>query len=235
MRSTVNADPASCVLLETKAVTRRDERSQATLLNPTDLTLRAGDSVSLSGSSGSGKSVLLRTLALLDAPDSGEILWKGLPVSSAKVPQYRSRVCYLAQRPALIDGTVEDNLRFPYSLKTWRSRTFDLNVVRALLDHAGKPQSFLSKIAADLSGGEAQIASLVRALQLDPQVLLLDEPTAALDPASVTDVEALIRAWFDRGSDHAYIWVSHDHQQALRMSTTRLTMNAGVLTGHQGL
>jgi putative ABC transport system ATP-binding protein len=84
----------------------------------------------------------------------------------------------------LLEGTVEDNLRFPYSLKASRHLLFSLDKVRALLDRAGKGTGFLAKTAGDLSGGEAQVVSLIRTLQLDPDVLLLDEPTAALDPVS---------------------------------------------------
>lgn len=218
-------------LIETRALTRRDERRQTLLLQPTDFSLNRADRVSITGSSGSGKSVFLRALALLDAPSSGQVLWNGQPIANTEIPHYRSHISYLSQRPALIEGTVEDNLRFPFSLKTLRQRRFDLAAVTALLEHAGKTQEFLGKNAADLSGGEAQVASLIRTLQLNPEVLLLDEPTAALDPTSSRDVEALINAWFGADSDRAYIWVSHDLEQARRMSEIHLQMSAGVLSG----
>jgi len=217
-------------LIEAKALLRLDERHQAALLQPTDFQLYPGDRVAITGASGSGKSVLLRALALLDAPTSGQVLWHNQAIAHARIPTYRSRVCYLSQRPALLEGTVEDNLRFPYSLATWRHLTFDRQKVCALLAHGRKAPDFLSKNAGDLSGGEAQVLALIRTLQSDPDVLLLDEPTAALDPASSSEVEALIRAWFDSSSAHAYIWVSHDHEQARRMSTRQLHMDAGVLS-----
>lgn len=217
-------------LIETKALTRMDDRRQTPLLHPTDFQLHQADRVSITGSSGSGKSVFLRALALLDAPTSGQILWHNQLIPNAKIPEYRSRICYLSQRPALIEGTVEDNLRFPYTLKALHHLSFNLEAVQALLAHAGKPPDFLKKTAGDLSGGESQVVSLIRTLQLDPDVLLLDEPTAALDPASSREVEALINAWFDSRNAHAYIWVSHDHEQAQRMSSTHLHMGAGVLT-----
>ena len=218
-------------LIETHALTRRDERRQTLLLQPTDFSLNRADRVSITGSSGSGKSVFLRALALLDAPTSGQVLWNGQPIANTEIPHYRSHISYLSQRPALIEGTVEDNLRFPFSLKTLRQRRFDLAAVTALLEHAGKTPGFLGKNAADLSGGEAQVASLIRTLQLNPEVLLLDEPTAALDPTSSRDVEALINAWFAADNARAYIWVSHDLEQARRMSEIHLQMSAGVLSG----
>jgi putative ABC transport system ATP-binding protein len=218
-------------LIQTRALTRVDERREVALLQPTDFTLHAGDRVSITGSSGSGKSVFLRALALLDTPTSGQILWNGQPIANAQMPHYRSHISYLSQRPALLEGTVEDNLRFPFSLKTLRKRHFDRASVITLLEHAGKAPDFLAKHALDLSGGESQVVSLIRTLQLDPEVLLLDEPTAALDPASSRDVEALIDAWFAADNARAYVWVSHDLDQARRMSDIHLQMIAGVLDG----
>jgi putative ABC transport system ATP-binding protein len=218
-------------LIETRALTRMDERRHVALLQPTDFTLNAADRVSITGSSGSGKSVFLRALALLDAPSSGQILWNGQPIGNAQIPHYRCHISYLSQRPALLDGTVEDNLRFPFSLKTSRKRRFDLATVTTLLGHAGKTPDFLAKRAADLSGGESQVVSLIRTLQLSPEVLLLDEPTAALDPTSSREVEALIDAWFAGDRARACIWVSHDLDQARRMSNIHLQMSAGVLSG----
>ena len=149
-------------LIETRALARMDERRQVPLLQPTDFTLNAGDRVSITGSSGSGKSVFLRALALLDAPSSGQVLWNGQPISNAEIPHYRCHISYLSQRPALLEGTVEDNLRFPFSLKTSRKRRFELAAVTTLLGHAGKAPDFLEKSAADLSGGESQVVSLIR-------------------------------------------------------------------------
>lgn len=227
--------PCAELLIEARTLSRLDPHGSVQLLKPTDFKLRGGDRVAITGSSGSGKSVFLRTLALLDAPSSGEIRWRNQPVSNPQIPHYRSRICYIAQRPALLDGTVEDNLRFPYSLKTLSHQRFDVQRACNLLKQAGKPESFLQKTASDLSGGESQVVSLIRAIQLDPQVLLLDEPTAALDPQSSREVESLVSGWIEsEGPSRAYIWVSHDHEQARRMSNIRLQMHAGVLSdaGH---
>ena len=94
-------------LIETRALTRMDERRHVALLQPTDFTLNAVDRVSITGSSGSGKSVFLRALALLDAPTSGQVLWNGQPIANTEIPHYRSHISYLSQRPALTEGGVE--------------------------------------------------------------------------------------------------------------------------------
>jgi len=221
---------AEAVLLEARQLCRVDLQTQATLLAPTDLSLHAGERVALIGASGSGKSVLLRALALLDAPSSGEVLWLGEPVTAPRIPYFRSCACYLTQRAALVEGNVMENLRLPFTLKHNRDKRFDAATAAGLLELAGKPRRFLDKAGSDLSGGEAQLVALVRALLLAPQVLLLDEPTSALDPQSVAAVETLVMNWLDASPDaRAFLWITHDHAQARRVSTRTLTMDQGTL------
>jgi putative ABC transport system ATP-binding protein len=217
-------------LVETHGVSRRDQLRGNTLLTPTDFTLAAGERLAINGPSGSGKSVFLRTLALLDPLDAGYIAWHGRPVERAAIPRYRRSVAYIRQRPAMLDGTVEDNLRYPYALHVYRDVRFDRERAAALASQAGRGADFLAKQASELSGGEAQIAALIRVLQLDPEVLLLDEPTASLDPQASREIEALVTGWFDAGrAARAYLWVSHDPTQAARMSERALSMRAGTL------
>jgi putative ABC transport system ATP-binding protein len=216
-------------LVATHGVERRDAASRAVLLQPTDFALYGGERAAITGPSGSGKSVFLRTLALLDACDAGSVTWRGERIARAGIPAYRRRVAYIAQRPAMLGGTVEDNLRYPFTLKTYRDAQFDREAATRLAQAAGRGAGFLDKFAGDLSGGEAQIAAVVRTLQLTPDVLLLDEPTASLDPASARSIEALVSAWFDADAARACIWVSHDPEQARRVATRHLSMNAGVL------
>ncbi|KVZ87836.1 ATP-binding cassette domain-containing protein [Burkholderia ubonensis] len=223
-------------LIDALGVTRRDARSGKILLAPTDFSLPAGARVAITGPSGSGKSVMLRALALLDPLDGGRVLWRGRPIRRSAIPRYRRSVAYLRQRPAQTDGTVESQLRYPYSLAVYRDLTFDRARAEQLAARAGRGADFLDKRASELSGGEAQIAALLRVLQLDPDVLLLDEPTSALDPDSTRAIEALVGAWFDAAPDaRAYLWISHDPAQAARIGTLRVTMQAGVLSAAQAM
>jgi putative ABC transport system ATP-binding protein len=224
-------------LLKASGVTRRDPARDITLLHPTGFTLYEGDRVSITGPSGSGKSVFLRALALLDAVDGGVVTLRGHAIARAGIPAYRRRVAYIAQRPAMLDGSVEDNLRYPFSLHAYRDARFDRTRATQLASAAGRSSDFLDRRVSDLSGGEAQIAALLRVLQLDPEVLLLDEPTSSLDPASAQAIESLVEAWFAVHPARASIWISHDPVQARRVSTRHLTMQAGHLdepsTGQQ--
>lgn len=211
---------------------RRDARTGTTLLLPTTFSVRPGDRIALTGPSGAGKSVLLRALALLDPLDDGHVTWHGETVTAHAIPTYRCQVAYVRQRPALLPGTVEDNLRLPFQLRArHRSAGFDRSTALALLAGAQRDASFLDKPAADLSGGEAQIAALVRTLQTSPTLLLLDEPTAALDPASARAIEALLQHWFAQAPDrHAWMWITHDPAQAARIGHRHWRVEAGRLS-----
>jgi UDP-glucose/iron transport system ATP-binding protein len=218
-------------IAQADGIVRRDAlHDNRTLLQPTDFALEGGDRVAITGPSGSGKSVLMRALALLDPLHGGCMRWHGEAVSRTAIPRYRRAIAYIRQRPALLDGSVEDNLRYPFSLHVYRDVHFDQARVETLALRAGRGPDFLERQASELSGGEAQIVALIRVLQLAPEVLLLDEPTASLDPESTLATEALINAWFDDApATRAWVWVSHDLAQAARVGRRQLTMRAGVL------
>lgn len=180
------------------------------------------------GPSGSGKTLLLRAMAALDPLDAGQIRWNGQRVRGTLVPSFRRSVVYLHQRATLLEGTVEDNLREPYSLRIHQDSRFDCQRIEAWLAELGRSGSFLTKLHRDLSGGEAQLVALLRAIQLDPQVLLLDEPTSALDREASAAVEQLVELWFaDRTEERATVWVSHDGDQADRVASSLLRVQDG--------
>lgn len=201
------------------------------LLNQISLSVHGGDRLALVGPTGSGKTLLLRSLAMLDPVDAGEIRWQGKRVPGNEIPEFRSRVIYLHQRPALVEGTVEDNLRQPFSLQVHKKKPFRRERIVELLESLGRDESFLSKQQSDLSGGEAQLTALLRAIQLDPRILLLDEPTAALDSKATDMVETLVGQWLDeQPARRATAWVTHDREQARRISPTVLQIHDGKLS-----
>ncbi len=200
------------------------------LLRDISLTIRSGQCRAVTGPSGSGKSLLLRALALLDPLAGGEIRWGDQIPRRREIPVFRSRVIYLHQRPSLREGTVEENCRFLFSMNVHQAKRFERKRLVQWLDALGRTEAFLSKPIAQLSGGELQLTAIMRAIQLDPNVLLLDEPTAALDAAATSAVETLIKQWLDADpGQRALLWVTHDRDQASRIATNMLRIAAGKL------
>ncbi|MHC4403564.1 MAG: ABC transporter ATP-binding protein [Planctomycetota bacterium] len=220
----------SPVLLEAHRIGRRRPDGQGWLLEEVSFELRAGHRLAVVGPSGSGKTLFLRSLVLLDRLDEGEIRWLGRPIHRHEVPGLRRQVIYLHQRPALWEETVEDALRQPFSLALHRGRRFDRTEVVRRLQELGRDEAFLTKPLRDLSGGERQITALLRGIGLDPMVLLLDEPTAALDGSATQAVEALVGRWVAESPEpRALVWISHDETQAGRVADTTLRMQSGRL------
>ncbi len=188
---------------------------EKTLISGLSLALRPGEVVALTGPSGCGKTTLLRALAGLADPASGTVHFKGGEAGRNGWPVYRRQVLLVTQKPVLCEGSVEENLRRPF---TYRHAPGPFPRDRALawlkqlrLDGG----SFLGARARDLSVGEQQRVCLVRALLLEPAVLLLDEPTSALDAKVVLEVEEVLREEAHvRGL--AALMVTHHREQAVR-------------------
>ncbi|CAD5979684.1 Putative ABC transporter ATP-binding protein YjkB [Planktothrix tepida] len=183
-----------------------------------NLALSPGVCLGLVGATGTGKTLLLRTLAGLDPIDKGEIKLGNRPLNQCYMPQYRSFVIYLHQRPILLEGTVETNLKSVYNLSIHRQKSYNSQRVENWFLDLGRSPNFLQQSAQNLSGGETQLVALIRALQLDPLVLLLDEPTASLDPRTTEQVESLIQRWLTENPERACIWTSHDSKQLHRVT-----------------
>jgi putative ABC transport system ATP-binding protein len=219
------------ILLQAKGLARRHPTAGQWLLDHISLEIRAGDRAVVSGPSGAGKTLLLRAVSMLDPIDAGAVLWPDRPISREAVPGFRASVIYCHQRPAMLAATVEESLRRPFALKTHCAKKFDRPWILERLARLGRQVSFLEQPVANLSGGEMQLVALLRALQLAPQILLLDEPTAALDPKTSAEVEELVVDWIEKAPDaRALIWVSHDVEQGDRVATRKIYMESGRIT-----
>ena len=195
-----------------------------TLCRDLDIALAPGERLALAGASGTGKTRVLRCLAALDTPPGMQLEWQGKPLIPADIPAFRARHIYLSQKPALPEGSVDEALRQPFGYRIHRSRHYPDAQVLQLLSALGFTADFLDQSCSELSGGEGQAVCLVRALLLEPDVLLLDEPTSAMDPQRVAQAESLITHWLTAGPARACIWTSHDASQLARTTDRHLTL-----------
>ena len=177
---------------------------QSPIAGPYSLDLHPGECLCIMGASGSGKSVLLRLIADLD-PGTGDVLLNGQPRHRFSGPQWRSQVMYVPAEPAWWGTGVMEH--FPAGSE---------NALQLAAQQLGLRPQFMQTPVAQLSTGERQRLALLRALLRQPQVLLLDEPTAALDEAAVAAVEQLLRTHQQQGL--ALLWVTHSHAQARRVA-----------------
>ncbi|WP_223838782.1 ABC transporter ATP-binding protein [Saccharopolyspora pogona] len=194
-------------------------RRQATpVLDHVSARIPAAACTAVVGRSGAGKSTLLRLLTRLDDPDTGQIAFRGIPLARHDVLDLRRRVQLVAQQPVLLSDSVVDEIRLG------RPQLGRADVA-CLLSRVGLPSSLLDRTTAGLSGGEAQRVCLARALALEPEVLLLDEPTAALDAASAAAIDDTVRAHVNRGG--TAVLVSHNTAQVDRVADHVIVMDNG--------
>ncbi|MHB9032553.1 MAG: ABC transporter ATP-binding protein [Anaerolineae bacterium] len=199
---------------------------QRTILALDTLEIQQGEILALVGPSGAGKSTLLRLLALLESPTSGSLCMLGQETANLNAPvdlALRRRLAMVFQRPLLLNRSVQANIAYGLRLRGERSNA----KVFATMEQLG-----VSHLARQntryLSGGEAQRVSLARAMVLDTEVLLLDEPTANLDPYNVNLIESAIRR-LNQEQGKTVILVTHNVFQAHRLAQRTALLLEGKL------
>ncbi len=176
------------------------------------------------GASGSGKSTLIRLLNRLEDPAGGTIRLGDVPLASLPVLLLRRRIALVLQAPRPLPGTLGDNLDYPHLVRGVTAAGPDRQ--HAALGEVGLDPAGSTATPGPLSGGERQRLALATALQLDPEILVLDEPTAALDPASARQVARLL-------DDHHQspglrtIVVTHDRHLAPLLGDRGIRLQAG--------
>lgn len=199
------------------------KRGTRTVLDVDALDVFPGEVLAIVGPNGAGKSTMLQVMALLEHPARGQVLFDGERVRGGLL-RYRRRMAVVFQEALLLDTTVEANVRSGLALRGV-NRAEQTRRVGEWLERFGVAQ-LARRSARTLSGGEAQRASLARAMALEPEVLLLDEPFAALDaPMRDALTDDLDRAL--TGSSIATVFVTHDRSEALRLGDRLGVLMAG--------
>ena len=184
------------------------------MLQPVSFELADGECITVSGASGSGKSLFLRAIADLD-PNEGAVKLDGAAREEMPAPEWRRRVVYVAAEPGWWSETVGEHF-------------VDWNRARDLVVATGLPSDCQNWPISRLSTGERQRLGLIRALVLEPRVLLLDEPTSSLDSTATEAVEELVKSRLVEGT--SVLWVTHDGGQSRRLAGRQLICVAGAIS-----
>src|ERR1700693_1167937 len=199
------------------------------VLNGIDLTVGRGETVAVLGRSGTGKSVLLKLLVGLQQPDRGSIRIEGQEITRLELEQLnevRKKIGFLFQQAALYDSMrVEENVEFPLKRHTKLSAAERRERVRDLLAKVEMEQD-REKMPSEISGGMQKRVGLARALALDPEILLFDEPTAGLDPITAAEIGKLI-SQLQKEREMTSIVVTHDVHGAKSFCDRLVLMREG--------
>jgi len=200
------------------------------VLNGISLSVRRGETLAVLGRSGTGKSVLLRLIIGLEKPDSGSIRIHGQDIAGLALDQLgeiRKKMGFLFQHAALYDSlTVAQNVAFPLQHHNKQmSKSEQADRVKKLLAEVGM-EGDLEKMPSDISGGMQKRVGLARALALEPDILLLDEPTAGLDPISSAEIDDLVLK-LQEEHHMASVVVTHDLHSAKAIADRLALLNEG--------
>jgi tungstate transport system ATP-binding protein len=195
-------------------------------LQGASLEVYAGDVLVLIGPNGAGKSTLLRVMGMLQRPDHGELLFRGTNVLNGNALELRRRVATVFQEPLLLNARVDQNAALGLKLRGLTSGEIHQRLA-PWLERLGITH-LAARSARTLSGGEAQRTSLARALVLEPELLLLDEPFSALDPSSR---ESLLRDFqrIVKETEITTVFVTHDRHEAFTLANRVGVLNQGHL------
>ncbi len=224
-------DPRGEPIVELQRVSRCYPATEA--LRDIDLQIRHGQVYAVIGPNGSGKSTLIRTINLLERPSSGRVILGGTDawaVSAADRVALMRQMTLVAQKPVLFNMTVADNIG--YGLRLRRCADEELRTITQQVAELLEVDHLLKRNALRLSGGEAQRVAMARALAIRPQLLLLDEPSANLDPNQTLVLERAIRSIHSE-QRCTVLLITHHLAQARRVSDEVMLLWQGRLVEQQ--
>lgn len=206
------------------AVVRRGAK---TILDRLDLTFEPGRRYVILGASGSGKSTLLRLLNRLEDPGEGRLLIGETPLRDLPIRSVRRAIGLVFQNPRPLPGTVRENLAYSFLIRD--AEPPDSLVLAGALEELGLDADRLDRDAESLSGGEKQRLAIAMSLLAEPEILALDEPTAALDPRSARKAAEALELRRKRDGLRSIV-VTHHREHALWMGETAVVLDRGRLS-----
>lgn len=209
-------------------VSYRDK--EKTILKNLSIEIFPGDYISIVGPSGGGKSTFLKLCCHLISPTDGTVLVGGTDIMKLDPVRLRKKIGYCFQTPVLFGKTVEENLNYPYLI---RNQKMDADRVGLLFSRFHMEPGYLKRETVNLSGGEKQRIALIRSLLFQPEVLLLDEVTSALDVENTLLVEAVVQSLNQEGV--TVLWVTHNPAQSKKYAGKLLTIENGEIKSLEAL
>lgn len=198
-------------------------------VNDVSLSIEEGSFVTILGTSGSGKTTVLKMVNGLIPISSGEILFKGKPISELDINEYRKSIGYVIQQAGLFPHrTVYENVATVPKMMKWKKSEIDERVNELLKMVRLEPSQYANVYPCKLSGGEAQRVGLARALAADPPVMLMDEPFGAIDAITRTALQDELLEIQAR-LKKTIMFVTHDIQEAFKMGDRVIIMHDGEL------
>ena len=199
------------------------------VLKDINLEVKKGEVISVIGSSGSGKSTMLRCINLLETPTGGDIFYEGVNIrdKSVKLTEYRSKVAMVFQQFNLFNNmTALDNCIKPQMIVLKRTKEEARKIALEYIDKVGM-SAYINAKPSQLSGGQKQRIAIARALSMNPDVILFDEPTSALDPEMVGEVLEVMQSLAKSG--YTMIVVTHEMGFAREVSDRVIFMDGGYI------
>lgn len=202
----------SGIILEADQISLNDPLGLTTLLSEISFQIQERDRAVILGTSGSGKTSLLRLLNRLSDPTSGQLFYRGTPYSQLSVISLRQNIVLVPQEPKLLGMTVSEALAYPLKLQKLPPNEIKTRLT-TYCEQLKLPENWYEKSELELSLGQRQLVTIARGLVMQPNVLLLDEPTSALDIATASRVLEILKQ-----QDMAIIMVNHQWDIAQQFS-----------------
>jgi phospholipid/cholesterol/gamma-HCH transport system ATP-binding protein len=213
---------SNSVSLSSSKLASNPASTSTTVLRDINLTIDDGETVAIIGESGCGKTVLLKTMIRLFKPDKGNVIFDGRDLSELtyfELARIRTRYGFVFQQAALFDSmTIGENIAFPLTQHSNKSKKEIKEIVKILLNEVGLSEQIINRKPAELSGGMRKRVGLARALALEPEIILYDEPTTGLDPIMSDVINELI---IDARKNHnvTSILVTHDLKSVFKVAS----------------